>query len=70
MWDKINKIQAQVIACMIIIVASFALAFIAATSGIDKSSEVLVNKVTDIALFGAVAWLFSMSKNSGTNKTQ
>lgn len=66
MWDKINKVQAQVIACMVIILLSFGLAFWAAIAGLPKSAELLVNKVTDIALVGAVAWLFTMSKSSKT----
>ena len=68
MWENINKVQAQVIACMIIIIACFGLAYWAAINGIPKSAEVFVNKVTDIALMGAIAWLFTMSKNN--NKTQ
>lgn len=64
MWDRINKVQAQVIACMVIIIGSFGLAYLSAMSGLPKSAELLVNKVTDIALVGAVAWLFTMSKQS------
>lgn len=64
MWEKINKVQAQVIACMIIILASFGLAYWAVIFGVPERAERLVDKVTDIALFGAVAWLFSMSKSS------
>lgn len=64
MWDKINKVQAQVIACMVIIVACFGLAYWVAVYGMPKSAEVFVNKVTDIALMGAIAWLFTMSKSS------
>jgi hypothetical protein len=69
MWDKINKVQAQVIACMVIICGSFGLAYMAALGGLPKSAELLVNKITDVALMGAVAWLFTMSKNgNGTSK--
>lgn len=64
MWDKINKVQAQVIACMVIIIACFGLAYLAALNGVPKSAEVFINKVTDIALMGAIAWLFTMSKSS------
>lgn len=67
MWDKINKVQAQVIACMVIIGCSFGLSFFGAINGIPKSAELLINKVTDIALMGAVAWLFTMSKGNGNN---
>jgi len=63
MWDRLNKVRAQVIACMVIIVCSFGLAFLSALGGLPKSSEVLINKVTDIALVGAIAWLFTMSKS-------
>ena len=70
MWDKINKVQAQVIACMIIIVACFGLAYWVAVKGMPDSAQVFVNKVTDIALMGAVAWLFTMSKSSTKPPTQ
>lgn len=62
LWENVLKVKAQVIACMLIIVASFSLSFIAALGGISESGQVLVNKVTDIALVGAIAWLFTMSK--------
>lgn len=64
MWDKINKVQAQVIACMVIIIACFVLASWVAVKGMPDSAQVFVNKVTDIALMGAIAWLFTMSKSS------
>lgn len=64
MWDKINKVQAQVIACMVIIIACFVLASWVAVNGMPDSAQVFVNKVTDIALMGAIAWLFTMSKSS------
>lgn len=63
MWEKISKVKAQVIACMIIISCSFGLAFWAAAAGIPKSAELLINKVTDIALVGVVGWLFTSSKS-------
>lgn len=69
MWEKINKVQAQVIACMVIILLSFALAFLSALNGVPKSAEILINKVTDIALVGAIAWLFTMSKSNSKPPT-
>jgi hypothetical protein len=69
MWEKINKVQAQVIACMVIILMSFGLAYWAAVNGIPKSAELFVNKVTDIALMGAIAWLFTMSKSNSKPPT-
>lgn len=62
MFERLNKVKAQVIACMVIIACSFGLSFLSAINGLPKSAELLVNKVTDIALVGAVAWLFTMSK--------
>lgn len=70
MWEKINKVQAQVIACMIIIIASFGLAYRASIGGLPESAVALINKVTDISLMGAIAWLFTMSKNGNGNGKQ
>jgi hypothetical protein len=63
MWEKLNKIQAQVIAAMVIIASSLGLAYLAAICGLPDSSLIFINKVTDVALLGAIAWLFTASKN-------
>lgn len=68
-WEHMMKAKAQVIACMIIIIGSFGLAYSAALGGLPKSSELLVNKITDIALVGAIAWLFTMSKQEDKPNT-
>lgn len=68
MWEKFNKIKAQVIAVMIIIICSFGLAYYGVFFGIPESSQVLVNKVTDIALVAAVAWLFNASRQEPVDK--
>lgn len=70
MWEKFNKIKAQVIAVMIIIICSFGLAFYGALFGIPESSQVLINKVTDIALVASVAWLFNANREAEKSKKQ
>lgn len=67
MWEKINKVQAQVIACMVIIIFSFVIAFYAAINGIPKSAELIINKVMDIALVAAVAWLLNKINQNKTS---
>lgn len=69
MWDKINKVQAQVIACMLIIILSYVIAGWAAVKGLAPSSEIYINKVTDITLLGAVAWLFRMAGKTNNNNS-
>lgn len=62
MFEKLNKIQVQNIACIIIICASFALALLSMFFQMPQGSEVLINKVTDIALVGVVGFLFTRNK--------
>lgn len=62
MWEKINKVKAQVIACMVIIGASFGIAYYGVMFGIPESAVRIVDKVTDLSLMGAIAWLFTSSK--------
>lgn len=62
MWEKINKVKAQVIACMVIIAASYGLAYYAVVFGIPESAMRVVDKITDLSLMGAIAWLFTSSK--------
>lgn len=62
MWEKINKIKAQVIACMVIIAASYGIAYYGIVFGIPESAQRMVDKITDLSLMGAIAWLFTSSK--------
>lgn len=62
MFEKLNKVQVQHIACVLVLCGCFALAFIAAFFQLPQGSEVLINKVTDLSLMGVVGYLFSQSK--------
>lgn len=70
MWDKINKVQAQVIACMIIILGCFSLAVFGAIYGFPDSAKDYINKITDISLTGTIGWLFMMAKNGAFDKNK
>lgn len=62
MWEKLNKVKAQVVACTIIIASTYGLAYYAAMFGIPESAVRLIDKITDVSLMGAIAWLFTSSK--------
>lgn len=63
MWEKINKVRWQIMACMIIIIATYGIAWYGARFGIEASAKEYINKVTDIALFSAMAWLLNSMRN-------
>lgn len=59
MWEKINKVKWQILACMVIIFASYAIAFYGSVCGINETAMRYIDKVTDIGLVGAIAWLLN-----------
>lgn len=68
MWDKMGKIKWQIIGCTIIIVASYAIAVYGAINGIHESAQRYIDKVSDIALFGAIAWLLNSAQKVDSKK--
>lgn len=68
MFDKLNKVQVQNIACIMIIIGCFLMGFVSMFFEISKSSEILLNKITDITLVGVVGFLFT--RNSGNKASQ
>lgn len=64
MFERISKVQAQVVACMILLIGGMGLAYLAAVNGVPKSAELLLNKVIDLGWVGVIGWLFTSNKNN------
>jgi hypothetical protein len=62
MWEKINKVIIQNALALVIVVACFSLAFVAAWVKIPAENLALINKVIDMSLVGVIGWLFTQSK--------
>lgn len=68
MWEKINKVQVQNIAFIIILIGSFVIATASFFLLPHEQSERIISKVIDICLVGAVGWGFTSSKKAGDAK--
>ncbi len=68
MWEKLNKVQVQNIAFIIILVGSFVIATASFFLLPVEQSERIISKVIDICLVGAVGWGFTSSKRQADAK--
>jgi hypothetical protein len=68
MWERVNKVKAQVIACMVIIIGCFMLAILAAFNIIPPGSQAFIASIVSPMLMGALGWLFTMNKSNTSSK--
>jgi hypothetical protein len=62
MWEKLNKVQVQNIAFMVILVGCFVIATISFFIFPVEQAERVISKIIDITLVGAIGWGFTSSK--------
>jgi len=62
MWEKLNKMQVQHIAAILIITGAMVLAFLSWIKEPTQGAKEIIRSYYDLALFSSCAFLFSASK--------
>lgn len=67
MWEKLNKIKAQVIVCMIVVIGCMGFLYLLAIKEVPKGNEKLLDILGGLiigsVLTGSIGWLFTQSKH-------
>jgi len=64
MWEKINKMQTQNAAAILILIVCSVIAIMAPFVVLNEAAERTIRSFYDLSLLGVIGWLFTSNKGN------
>ncbi len=64
MWEKLNKMQTQNAAAILILIVCSVIAIMAPFVTLSESAERTIRSFYDLSLLGVIGWLFTSNKGN------
>lgn len=64
MWEKLNRMQTQNVAAILILLVCSAIAIMSPFVTLSESAERTIRSFYDLSLLGVIGWLFTSNKGN------
>ena len=64
MWEKLNKLQVQNVAAILILITCGIIALMSPFVELNEAAERTIRSFYDLSLLGVIGWLFTSNKHN------